>query len=142
MLYIFDLDDCLIHEGFEDVPGEFVFEHTHAVLTELQEQGHTLAIASHNTQAQELLSKNGIAHYFRRELVQGFEHTSKVAHISAILRLAEFDVQDCVYFDDVQKHVLEAQQMGLHAELCCHLKGLNPAQILRRSASGWQGSGK
>ena len=59
MLFIFDLDDTLLHEGFDDINGVFMFDETLLVLQFLKEQGHKLDIASHNNRALELLRKNG-----------------------------------------------------------------------------------
>jgi FMN phosphatase YigB (HAD superfamily) len=130
MLCIFDLDDTLCHEGFDDIDGVYVFDDTVRVLQYLTDEGHTLAIASHNDRALELLHKNGLAHFFDHSLVQGFESVDKVVHIDAILhRLPTFSPGECVFFDDVSEHVEMACKRGMRGVVVCHVHGLSLEQV-------------
>lgn len=132
MLFIFDLDDTLIHEGFDDIPGVFIFDETIEVLKFLKNSGHILAIASHNDRALELLKKNGISQYFDFNLVQGYEHTDKIGHLTNILNnCKKFTAKDCIFFDDLEVHVKIAHNMGMQGEVCCYKKGITMKQIIK-----------
>lgn len=129
MLFIFDLDDTLTHEGFDDIEGVFICDETIAVLSRLRGAGHTLAIASHNDRAIELLRKNGIHDFFDERLVQGYEHVDKRGHLNTILERTNMRVHECVYIDDLEVHVLNARALGMQGEVCCHLTGVTVEQI-------------
>lgn len=131
MLVIFDLDDTLIHEGFEDVPGAFLFPSTLEILRWLRARGHELAIASHNDDAHALLTKNGIEDFF--DCVVGYQPRCglKTPLLKAVLRhfQGRYGPSDCVYYDDVQVHVREATDLGIRGLVVPHLDGITWALI-------------
>jgi HAD superfamily phosphatase (TIGR01681 family) len=130
MIYIFDLDDTLTHEGFDDIPGVYVCEQAEGVLRYLANQNHTLAVASHNNRAYSILKKNNIAHFFDPNLVIGFEHESKKPHIAQIMGITNQTSDKYVYIDDMEIHVQEAREMGLGAKLCSWQHGVTMQDIL------------
>ncbi len=134
MLFIFDLDDTLTHEGFDDVPGVFVFDETVAILQLSKDAGHTMAVASHNARALEILTKNGLDRFFERDLIQVYDHADKLQHLKRIRELCgDLSADGCVYFDDLEVHVGAARDMGMRADVCCHVTGLTISQVRRFS---------
>jgi FMN phosphatase YigB (HAD superfamily) len=124
MICIFDLDDTLIHENFEDHDGIFLFEETVSILTYLVNNDYTLAIATHNSNVYEILKKNDIEHFFDPDLVIGFDDVSKKPHLNMIMHIANVEPQDCIYFDDLLFHVQEAKELGMHSYCVDFIHGL------------------
>lgn len=133
MLVIFDLDDCLIHEGFEHVDGIFLFPETLQVLQYLKLREHDIAIASHNDDAIALLKKNKISQFF--SFVIGFQPNTltKIPHLTIILDHFKglYDPEDCVYFDDLEQYVIESQSIGMNGRVVSHLDGVTLANLYK-----------
>jgi FMN phosphatase YigB (HAD superfamily) len=129
MLFIFDLDDTLIHEGFEEFPGVYLFQETISILNYLQVTGNILAIATHNDNVKSLLIKNKIDKYFNEDLVIGFNHISKKPHILKILQISSYKPHECIYIDDLEFHVNEAKELGLKSFCANYITGLSLKEI-------------
>lgn len=120
-IVIFDLDDTLIHEGFEDYAhlGEMLlFKEVKSVLEYLKEKGHTLAIASHNEQAEFLLKSCNIHHFF--EVVVGYCPPSfeKMPLVEDVLKCVQhMETSDVVFFDDLYENVTELKRKGIRAKM-------------------------
>lgn len=120
MLIIFDLDDCLIHEGFE-VDKPILCDETLQVLTHLHDQGHTLTIGSCNDEADLILKNLGIDHFFKRVLGYIPECMSKNPHVRQLMEEFEADPTQVMLFDDLRSNCQLARQIGIRT---CHVDWL------------------
>lgn len=121
-IVIFDLDDTLVHEGFEDENGilgeSFLFKEVKDVLKYLKEEGHTMAVASHNEKAEIILKSCNIHHFFK--VIVGYCPPSfgKTPLVEDILnRVDNMGKEDVVFFDDLYENVTELKSHGIQSKL-------------------------
>ena len=129
-LVIFDLDDTLIHEGFDEKKPRLCAE-TQNVLDYLLEKGYTLAIASHNRRALEILKKIQLHEHF--SVICGYvpDCVTKNPHIDEILGALPgvFSRTSIVLFDDLQSNVSAAKEHGIEARLVNWKTGVTLADV-------------
>jgi len=119
-IVIFDLDDTLVHEGFDELGlGErLLFKEVKEVLEYLKEKGHTLAIASHNEKAEFILKSCNIHHFFK--VIMGYCPPSfeKMPLVEDVLKcVGNVGRDDVVFFDDLSENVTELKRKGIRAKL-------------------------
>ena len=122
-IVIFDLDDTLVHEGFEFehsriLSKALLFNEVEEILKYLTEKGHTLAIASHNEKAEFILKSCNIHHFFK--VIVGYCPPSfeKMPLVEDVLKCVEnMGKDDVVFFDDLYENVTELKRNGIQAKL-------------------------
>lgn len=130
MLFIFDLDDTLINEGFDDIPGVFLFDETLKVLDYLLLNNHTLAIATHNDNALAQLKKNKLDKYFDVNLVVAFDNISKIPHLKKLINICnDIDIKNFVYIDDLKIHTDEAKLLNIFSYNSSYITGITMKDI-------------
>lgn len=109
MLHIFDLDDVLIHEGFDI---SILTDHAFDICHFLHSQGHRLAIASHNEEAEKILEITGLKKFF--SIILGYEDdTYKVSHVLKISTELNVSVDEIWFYDDLEANVEAVSQLGV-----------------------------
>ena len=117
MLIIFDLDDTLIHEGFEEfTERSFICQSTLKVLEYLK-RNHQLAIASHNLEAAALAKRAGILHYFDIIVGEDPPCNTKRPLIDLILERVGKEKTDIMMFDDYPAVVKDLEDYGIQCQL-------------------------
>ena len=133
-LIILDLDDTLIHEGF-DIENAIMCEETLPVLEYLKLKKYIIALASHNHDGSSYLEVTGLHNYFNKvDCKYEININNQPSKINQIIRLISFfgiDVNNIYYYDDVEFHVNEARQLGIeHAYLVDYRKGIQYKDII------------
>ena len=127
-LVIFDLDDTLVHEGFEDEKGfgeNMLFKDVKGILQYLTEKGHVLAVASHNEKAESVLQTCNIHQYFKVIVgycPRSFEKTPLVEDV--LNRVESMGRDDVIFFDDLSENVAELKRKGIRAKLVSWVHGV------------------
>lgn len=109
---IFDLDDTLIHEGF-DIP--VLCDETMNVLNYLKNKEYLLCIATLNENAHNICKHIGILNYF--EYIYEKDILSKSEHFYEIINYFNVSPCDIILYDDVYKHIEEANDIGIRGVL-------------------------
>ena len=122
---IFDLDDVLIHEGFEPY---LLCDDVIDVLTYLKNKNYKLAIASHNDDTIEILTKTNLLKYF--DYIQGFDDVSKTKHFKNIIDHFKINYNDCYLFDDLQANIDLAERLGIKCKLVNYITGVTMYDII------------
>lgn len=110
MLVIFDLDGTLWHDDTERL-----CEDTEWVLEYLTGENHTLALASYNPDAQEVLDRMSILHRFTS--VIGDYSMDKYDHVTELMGRLSFDKDQVIFFDDDERNVKMLTQRKVRAHL-------------------------
>ena len=121
---IFDLDDVLIHEGFNPY---IVCNDTLKVLNYLKDKKYKLAIASHNNDTKEILEKTFLLDYF--DYIQGFDSLDKYEHLSNIKEYFGVNFDECCLFDDLESNILLAKKLNITGFLVNYIKGITMNDI-------------
>ena len=125
LVAIFDLDDVLIHEGF-DPP--VICKETVQALSYLKEQGVTCVVASYNTQASGLLIYADLLKYV--SLIFAEEEDvidAKRRQLTYYLNLyphAEFH-----FFDDLASNISTARSLNIPSTLVDYTRGITLAEV-------------
>jgi len=130
MLVIFDLDDTLIHEGFEDPFERLMCAEAEDILKYLKHKGHTLAIASHNLKAKELAKQYNIHFYFDIILGECPPCYTKMPLINKILGLTLMEKKDVVFFDDLVEMASDTKRNGIATKLVDYTKGVTMNDVI------------
>jgi len=118
---IFDMDDVLIHEGF-DTPRPA--NETRDVLEMLKERGVRMAVASHNDDARSILEAASLAHYF--QYIVGRDETSKVPLVLEVCAALNLKPAECAYVDDCAWHSTEvANTLDMRAITVDYMRGVS-----------------
>lgn len=117
-IFIFDLDDVLIHEGFDH---PILCNDTIKVLNTIRNKGK-LAIASHNDHGLEILKILGIFELF--SYIQAYNDRSKLQHFINIIKHFDVNYADCVLFDDLIENINLAKELGMKTILVNHTTGI------------------
>jgi len=125
---IFDLDDVLIHEGF-DPP--ILCTETIRVLQELSNRNVQLALASYNAEADRLLQQVGIRSYFTWVVSYEDDGTHKTSQLRQLLQLIpQVSIEKFHLFDDLQENIDTARAMGMEATLVDYRTGIRMTDLL------------
>ena len=129
-LVIFDLDDTLVHEGFEDYNESLLCNDVLNVLEDLKRNGHLLAIASHNEDAEIIAKKCGISQFF--DIIVGYcpDTYSKLPLVEEILEFTKKSKDDIVFFDDLYENISELHRNGMKAKKVNWEIGITKRDIL------------
>ena len=127
-LVIFDLDDTLVHEGFENYNEHLLCNDVLNVLEDLKRNGHLLAIASHNEDAENIAKKCGISHFF--DIIVGSDTYSKLPLVEEILEFTKKTKDDIVFFDDLYENINELHRNGIKAKKVNWKIGVTKGDIL------------
>lgn len=117
-IFIFDLDDVLIHEGFYP---PILCDNAKEVLELCIKKGR-LTIASHNDHAYDILKILNIHYMF--DIIQGFNDKNKLLHFQNIRKYFGVNFNDCILFDDLQENIDLGKQLGMKTKLINHLSGI------------------
>lgn len=109
---IFDLDDTLIHEGFDN---PILCNETMSVLNYLKNKEYLLCVATLNENAVSICEHIGILNYF--EYIYKKDTLSKSQHFYEIINYFNVSPCDIILYDDVYKHIEEANDIGIHGIL-------------------------
>lgn len=103
-LCIFDLDDVLIHEGFEQ---PVLCDDTIKILQLLKENSILIALATYNEDAIQILITLNILQYFDYIAAWEDDNSKKVEHITKILQhfTNETKLDNIYFFDDLQENI-------------------------------------
>lgn len=127
MLIIFDLDDTLIHEGFEKWPAKdaHICKGTKRVLNYCRNKDYIMAIASHNYEAEKLLKKYNLHLYFKVIVGRVPQFYNKLPLIKEIMEKCNVDDTSVVYyFDDLYEMVQEMKNNHISAKHVSWEKGI------------------
>jgi HAD superfamily phosphatase (TIGR01681 family) len=111
---IFDLDDTLIHEGFEEFRDEHstLCDDTIQVLDTLRGKGIKIALASHNYGAESMLKDLNLFDYFCT-IQAYYDDTDKKSHINKILKELNVVPKEVVFFDDLIENIESISGLGI-----------------------------
>lgn len=121
---IFDLDDVLIHEGF-DPP--VVCEQTISALEYLQAQEVTCVLASYNADAQRLLKEGDLLRYF--SVVRGEEDTGDAKREQLTYYRKLYPGARLHFFDDLEVNIATAHLLAITATVVDYQCGLLLGQV-------------
>ena len=130
MLVIFDLDDTLIHEGFEEPFKKMICAETMDVLKHLKERNHTLAVASHNLNAENLVKLYGMHEYFHMIVGECPPCYTKMPLINAIMKQTGKCITDVIYFDDLIEMTSDTARHNVKTKLVNYLTGITMKDII------------
>jgi FMN phosphatase YigB (HAD superfamily) len=106
---VFDLDDVLIHEGFQE---PILCDQTLDVLNYLKSKNIKMAIASHNLNAEKIIAKLKLQDYFC--LILGYyDHTDKASHLHKIIKDLNIDRSKILFCDDLSENIRQARVIGI-----------------------------
>lgn len=125
MIFIFDLDDVLIHEGF--MPPILCSDSL--VVLNIAKQHGRLALASHNSYASPILKSLGLDSMF--EVIAGYRDVDKLTHFKGIKHLLGVEYSDCIFFDDLEPNIKLADSLGMKTCLVNHITGISVKDILQ-----------
>lgn len=123
---IFDLDDVLIHEGFD--PPVLVDGVADLLQAQL-DRGHTLCIATHNTDAANVVAAAGLSKYFS-QIVAYDDNTYKQSHVKKIMATHNVEPIDVIFYDDVWENVKDVSALGVHSVVVDWRCGLQQGDII------------
>lgn len=106
---IFDLDDTLIHEGFE-IPIKCA--DALDVLKLAKENGCIVCLATLNEDALDLCKQVDLSKYI--DFTVAIDIESKLTHFIKIMEYCDCVPSEMLVFDDVYKHILEARSIGIN----------------------------
>lgn len=110
-LFIFDLDDTLIHEG---IPDFVLCEDTLEILQKIKLQGDIVALATHNQDAERIIGRLDIAKYISH-VDSVYDASCKVTNIRRIIARYP-DARDPIFYDDLSENVEAVQRrIGIRA---------------------------
>jgi FMN phosphatase YigB (HAD superfamily) len=115
---IFDLDDVLIHEGFEP---PIVVDGVPQMLKNLA--GGKLVLASYNAEAARILKDVDLHHYFDHVVAYEDDGSAKRTMLKEIIALYP-SASDYILFDDLQPNIDTALRLGMQAKLVNWMTGL------------------
>jgi HAD superfamily hydrolase (TIGR01509 family) len=110
-LYIFDLDDTLIHEGFEPNETKLCTDTLH-VLNLLRQQSHKIVLCSRNDRSQEYLKATGIDKYF--DMVIGKDEPKDETLLEIVTAFSDISHDRCYLYDDLPENIKAAEKLGIH----------------------------
>ncbi len=128
-LYIFDLDDTLIHEGFNQYSDAVRYgtacDDTLKILQRLKACKVKTAIASNNYNAAKILRFLNLYEYF--DLIVGHSDNScKANHLTFILsHFSGIPKSEIVFYDDYQENIETAKSMNIQSVLVDWKTGVN-----------------
>ena len=114
---LFDLDDVLIHEGFDDLilssenPDQYLCEETISVLQYVKNLGLKMALVSHNPQGSKIIDKMGLTNYFSS--IQSYSAYTKFFHLSDTIDALKVNASNCLFCDDLERNLRMAESMGI-----------------------------
>jgi len=127
----FDLDDCLIHEGFATA---IICEDTKTILDYLKNLKSVdvkIALASHNEEALPILQELGISTYF--DIVLGYyDESNKVSHLHKIAKALNVGASQIVFYDDVQVNIAATREHGFKGFLVNYVTGVKLEEVISR----------
>ena len=124
-LYIFDLDDVLIHEGLNNLCDD-----TLKVLEYLYSKNKYIILASHNTNAKNILEQCNILKYFD-DIYYYYDDTDKRSHLSDILNTFSFiDRSKIIFYDDLESNINTGKSMNIKSILVDWTTGIKFKDIL------------
>jgi HAD superfamily phosphatase (TIGR01681 family) len=127
MLYIFDLDDTLIHEGFNFHETKLCND-TIEVLEYLKTNGYKIVLASHNSHANEYLKATKIDKYF--DFAYGEYLDKSIMLINIMMKFPNIEPKNIYFYDDVQENISKARVLGINAYLVDWKVGIKKTQII------------
>lgn len=110
---IFDLDDTLIHEGFEhpvECPDAL------KVIQFFYAKEYIICIATLNEYGVELCKQTSFCS-FVSQIIALNTNDLKDYHLNTIMDYYKCKPKDCVFFDDISENVQYAKQLGVKAKL-------------------------
>ena len=126
-IVIFDLDDTLIHEGFDE---PILCDETLETLRWLQEQDALIAVATHNDDAMAIIKELKIDHFFTGGVAAYTDDSYKLSHVNLLLRelnrsrfiesqgkTDSFTFNDIIFVDDVDENVEKLRLHGVVAAI-------------------------
>ncbi len=125
-LVIFDLDDCLIHEGFDE---PIICDDTIEILKYLKNMDVKISLASHNYQGLEILKRIGLYEYFDPQLCCAFFDDTKKKHLASIISTSGIPHEDIIFFDDLDCNIIYGRSIGIQSIRVDYRKGITLEQI-------------
>lgn len=134
-LVIFDLDDTLRHDGFDDCNctlgyGLHLCEEIESILKYLQEKGHVLAVASHNFEALSILTTLNVHSYFDIIVGECESADTKIPLVNKILKHTNMAKNDIIFFDDLREITDDLKRNGIIAKMINWRYGVRMKDIL------------
>ena len=125
---VFDLDDTLIHQGFEEIHPILCLE-TENVINYLVQKGYAMAVASHNKSASTRLHAIKLHQHFA--VVHGYvpECVTKNPHLQQIATTLQVPPSSVVLFDDLKSNIRAAKAIGVDAYLVNWKTGITMRDI-------------
>lgn len=121
---IFDLDDCLIHEGF-DPP--VVCDETTVVLDYLHSNKVICVLASYNNEASRLLQESNLLCYFSHVREDDDAGDAKYQQLTYYRSL--FPTATLHFFDDLPSNIATARILGIHSTLVDYRYGIRLQEV-------------
>lgn len=115
-LVIFDLDDTLINTALYVVQPSLCGE-TMRVLDYVRAGNHAIAVASLNHEAELIVERLGIRHYFDIVLGECPPCYTKMPLINEIIQQTDKSIDDVVFFDDLVEMTSDAVRRGICTKL-------------------------
>jgi FMN phosphatase YigB (HAD superfamily) len=125
-LYIFDLDDVLIHNK-NNIP--ILVNCVVKILQKLKDNSIKIALASHNYSAKEILEKLKIIQYFDF-IVAYYDYTDKMSHLRKILDYFKINPTQVWFFDDLHENIVSANKLKINAKLIYYETGITEENII------------
>ncbi len=124
---IFDLDDTLIHEGFESAVK---CSDSLEVLELAKKKHYIICVATLNADAVNLCKQTDLYKYI--DLIVAIDIESKLRHFQIIKEHYNCESSQIIVFDDVAKHIFEAESIGIKSYLVNWVTGvtLDNAKLL------------
>lgn len=97
-LFIFDMDDTLIHEGFED-DSPILCDDTIKCFELLKKKNALITVATFNENGKTILKNAGLDSYICQ--IEDFDFHDKFTHVTNILKnYPDINMEEIVYIDD------------------------------------------
>lgn len=132
-LVIFDLDDTLRHDGFDDndkYMDGFLCKETIDILKYLKKNNHVVALASHNIDAVGIVTRFKIHQYFDILLGECDDASTKMPLVNKILEETGLEKKDIIFFDDLREITDDLKRNGIVAKQIDWCHGVTMKDIL------------
>lgn len=121
---LLDLDDVLIHEGFEP---PIICDETIQVLNYLKENNYKIVLVSHNDNGRTIIDQLNILHYFTGTIC--YWANTKFFHFISALEILKLKGEECLLCDDLVSNIQMATTLNIHGLLVDNKFGISLKQL-------------